>query len=640
MDYQLTAESVLRGVGGAPNVVAVEHCSTRLRFNLADDSKADISALKEVPGVLGVVNTGQTQVIIGNEVIEVYDALVRLPGVKDRAGATTVVGAPKKKKGWAHPGRILLDFLVGVFQPLVPVIAGAGILKSLLILLGVLGWMDTTGQNYLVLISIPNAVFYFLPLMVAVTTATKLNSNKLLALAAVSVLILPSLSTLVAAEGGAHLLGFQISNVNYSTQVFPAILSTLFLAWMERVWTRWSPKPIRIFFVSMMCLLITVPLELLVFGPLGYNAGVYFTSAIFWVYSTFGWVATALLATLLPFLVSVGMHKALLPPTIAQISATGSESLYQPASLAHNLSESGASFAVAIRTKSETLRTVALSAGISGAFGITEPALYGITLQNKRALYSVLIGCFTGGAYLGLTHVAGFVAVGPGIASLSSFIDPTNPANLINALVGAGISFLVSMIVCLVLWRDSKSGTLLVEHDPAAGPAGDIYADEDTDAGVQQTVRSPMSGTILPLSEVKDKVFAAGVLGAGIAVVPDSGEVHAPVDGIITMIFDSKHAIGITTSDGVELLIHVGLDTVRLNGQHFDPVVAKGDHVTAGQLLMNVDLDGISEAGYDTTTPIVVTNSNKFVVNPTNVGRAAIGDPVITVSSKETAGVS
>ena len=553
--------------------------------------------------------------------------------------ASTLVDAPVKKKGWAHPGRVLLDFLVGVFQPLVPVIAGAGILKSLLILLGVLGWMDTKGENYLVLLSIPNAVFYFLPLMVAVTTATKLNSNKLLALAAVSVLILPSLSTLVAAEGGAHLLGFQISNVNYSTQVFPAILSTLFLAWMERVWTRWSPKPIRIFFVSMMCLLITVPLELLVFGPIGYNAGVYFTSAIFWVYSTFGWVATALLAALLPFLVSVGMHKALLPPTIAQISATGSESLYQPASLAHNLSESGASFAVAIRTKSETLRTVALSAGISGAFGITEPALYGITLQNKRALYSVLIGCFTGGAYLGITHVAGFVAVGPGVASLTSFIDPTNPANLVNALIGAGISFLVSMMVCLVLWRDSESGTLIFEHDPAAGPAADIDADEIT-SGVQHTVTSPMSGTVLPLSEVKDKVFAGGVLGNGIAIVPNSGQVHTPVDGTITMIFESKHAIGITTADGIELLIHVGLDTVRLNGQHFEPVVSKGDHVTAGQLLMNVDLDGITGAGYDTTTPIVVTNSNKFRVDPTTAGRAAIGDAIMTVTSKESANVS
>ena len=454
--------------------------------------------------------------------------------------------------------------------------------------------------------------------MVAVTTATKLGTDKLVALAAVSVLILPSLTTLVASDTGLHLFGFAVTNVNYSTQVFPAILSVLFLSVNERFWTRVSPKPIRIFFVPMMSLLITVPVTLFVLGPLGFQAGTAFTAGIVWLYAELGWVATALLAMLLPFLISVGMHKALLPPTINQITTTGKEMLYNPASLAHNIAEAGSSFGVAIRTKSPVLRSTAISAGISALFGITEPSLYGVTLQNKRALLSVLSGCFAGGAYLGLTHVVSFAAVGPGLASMSMFLDPSNPMNLVNACIGAAIAFAVAMTVSLTLWKDSESATLIVAHDPAA------TADEHPVTAV-----SPTSGIALPLSEVNDPVFAGGVLGAGLAIVPQSGEFHAPISGTVAMVFDTHHAIGLTTEDGVELLIHVGLDTVRLNGEHFTAHVAKGDRVEAGQLLLTADLPAIAAAGYDITTPIVVTNSTNHAVTPiAPAGHVAAGAPL------------
>ena len=625
MDYRQTAEGILKGVGGPGNVLAVSHCSTRLRFNLADDGKADLDAIKRVPGVLGAVSAGQTQVIIGNDVVEVYGALAGLPGVPTGGSSVaTATGTGQKKR--QHPGRVFVDFLVAVFQPLVPAIAGAGILKSFLTLFTVLGWMDPKGEIYNVLIAIPNAVFYFLPLMVAVTTATKLGTDRLVALAAVSVLILPSLTTLIASDSGLHLFGYTIANINYSTQVFPAILSVVFLAVVERFWKKYSPKPIRIFFVPMMTLLITVPVMLLILAPLGYEAGQLFTQAIIFLYDKLGWVATALLAMTLPFVISVGMHKALLPPTINQVTSTGSESLYLPASLAHNIAEAGATVGVAIRTKSTTMRSTSISAGVSALFGITEPALYGVTLQNKRALLSVLAGCFAGGAYLGLTHVAGFAAVGPGVASLSMFIDPTNPANLVNALIGAGVAFVVALIASLILWRDSESATLIVAHDPAAG------ADRNA-------VVSPLSGVAIPLSDVDDKVFAGGVLGQGLAIKPATGDVHAPVDGVVTMLFDSHHAIGIKTDDDVELLIHVGLDTVKLGGKFFTPQVAKGDRVTAGQLLLTVDLDGVATAGYDTTTPIVVTNSHGYEVAPIKTGPVRVGDPLLTITAKETADV-
>src|SRR6478609_7821263 len=605
MDYRQTAEGILKGVGGPGNVLAVSHCSTRLRFNLADDGKADLDAIKRVPGVLGAVSAGQTQVIIGNDVVEVYGALAKLPGVPTGGSSVATATATGKKKR-QHPGRVFVDFLVAVFQPLVPAIAGAGILKSFLTLFSVLGWMDPKGEIYNILIAIPNAVFYFLPLMVAVTTATKLGTDRLVALAAVSVLILPSLTTLIASDAGLHLFGYTIANINYSTQVFPAILS--------------------VFFLPVMTLLITVPVMLLILAPLGYEAGQLFTQAIIFLYDKLGWVATALLAMTLPFVISVGMHKALLPPTINQVTSTGSESLYLPASLAHNIAEAGATVGVAIRTKSTTMRSTSISAGVSALFGITEPALYGVTLQNKRALLSVLAGCFAGGAYLGLTHVAGFAAVGPGVASLSMFIDPTNPANLVNALIGAGVAFVVALIASLILWRDSESATLIVAHDPAAG------ADRDG-------VLSPLSGVAIPLSDVDDKVFAGGVLGQGLAIKPATGDVHAPFDGVVAMLFDSHHAIGIKTDDGVELLIHVGLDTVKLGGQFFTPHVAKGDRVTAGQLLLTVDLDGVGAAGYDTTTPVVVTNPHGYQVGTIAAGPVNVGDVLLSITAKEHADV-
>lgn len=386
MDYNKTAAAILEQVGGSPNVAALEHCSTRLRFTLVDGGKADVDALKKIPGVMGVVSTGQLQVVIGNNVVEVFQALRKLPGLA--AGGAPKASGPKAKRSW---GAVLIDFIVGVFQPLIPAIAGAGVLKSLLLLISSLGWISTKDPTYIVLSSIADATFFFLPLMVAGTTATKLGANRLVAIAACAPLVLPSLTTLMK-EPGLSVFGLPVTNVPYNAQVFPSLLIVLFLALNERFWTRVSPKPIRIFFVPMMSLLITVPIGLVALGPLGYNLGLVFTGAILWVFSTFGWVATMLLAMALPFLVSLGMHKPFLPYAINQYSTTGSEPLYLPASLAHNIAESGAMFGVAVRTKNGDLRSTAVSSGISALFGITEPALYGVTIQNKRALWSVLIG--------------------------------------------------------------------------------------------------------------------------------------------------------------------------------------------------------------------------------------------------------
>lgn len=488
-------------------------------------------------------------------------------------------------------------------------------------LLGTLFGLSKTDPTFTSLVAISDAVFFFLPLMVAVTTATKLNSNRLVAMAAVSVLVLPSMTAAIAK--GTSVFGIPIPNITYASQVFPAILCVLLLSTIERHLTKVTPKSIRIFFVPMVALLVTVPATLLLLGPLGFWVGTYFTQAVLWVYQTLGWVAFPLLAVALPFIISVGMHKAFIPYVVNQLSTAKSEMLYNPASLAHNLAEAGASFGVAVRTRDTEMRSTAVSAGISALFGITEPALYGITIQNKRALWSVLSGAAAGATWLGVTHVASFVAVGPGLASMSMFIDMDNPRNIINAIIGAGIACASAFVASMLLWSDAASSTLQAR---GTAPSSNVDPGE---------VLSPVDGEVLALSEVSDKVFAGGVLGQGCAIRPASGEFRSPVSGRVTMVFDTHHAVGLTTDAGVELLLHVGLDTVRLGGKHFTMHVSKDDRVEAGQLLLTVDLGALAAAGFDTTTPLVVTNSPMFDLSALRTGTMAKhGDPLFHVEKK------
>lgn len=623
MSTQENAKAILEHVGGAGNVSKLQHCSTRLRFALADDSKADEAALKAIPGVIGVVKGPQTQVIVGSKVVEIFNAVEKLRGGQSGAGSQT---ATRRPLTWKHAGSTLMDFIVSVFTPIIPAIAGAGIFKSLLVLASAVGWISPASDNFKLLSAIPDAVFGFLPLLVAYTAAKKLDVNRPLALGIVGVLVFPAFTALVSREGGVELFGLAVPTVPYNAQVFPSILAVLLLSVVERVFTRITPGPIRVFFVPLMCIIIVVPATIFLLGPLGYQLGVLLTAAMIGLYGTFGWVAIMLLAGVLPLIISVGMHKAFIPPTIATMASAGKESFYLVASLAHNISEAGATFGVALRTKSTTLRATALSAGVSALFGITEPALYGVTLQNRRVLISVIIGSMSAGAYMGLVQVAGFAVVGPGLASISLFIDAGNPWNFINALIGLGIALVVSFTLSVILWRDSDSGTLRV--------LGDSHSAKEPVDGAGH-LASPMTGVVVPLADVDDSVFSAGIIGEGVAIRPTDGTVRSPVAGIVTVLMDSKHAIGIRGDDGVEVLIHVGIDTVQLEGAPFTAHIAVRDRVEVGQLLLDVDLDAITAAGYDTTTPVLVVNPRKYTVTVDGSGSVKAGQVLLTTKVKE-----
>lgn len=629
MTTQDSARAILEHVGGAANVASLHHCSTRLRFTLADDSQADEAALKATPGVIGVVLGTQTQVIVGSGVNDYFREIEKIrTGSGTRAAARVDSATPKLTLQRA--GSVFMDFVVGVFTPIIPAVAGAGIFKSFLILAVALGWLQTTDQTYQVLTAIPDAVFFFLPLLVTYTAAKKLDVNIPLALGIVGLLVFPTFAGLLTQEGGVALFGLAVPAIAYNAQVFPPILAVLLLAVVERFARRISPSVISTFLVPLICFVVVAPATIFLLGPLGFFLGTLLTGAMLWLYGTLGWIAVALMAAALPFIVSVGMHKAFIPPTVATMASAGKESFYLVASLAHNLAEAGSSLAIAVRTKNKTLRGTAISSGISAFFGITEPALYGVTLQNRRAIVSVVIGAFVGGSYLGIAAISAFALVSPGAASISMFIDMTNPWNLLHAVIGALVAMVTSFIVSLVIWKDSDSATVrLLEQQAgtstpaAAGAAGEIVA--------------PMTGEVIALDKVDDPVFSGGILGPGVAIRPTDGEVRAPISGTVSSLLPSRHALGILGDDGLEVLVHVGLDTVRLEGAPFTAHVAQGDRVEAGQRVLTADLAAIEAAGLDITTPVVVLNGDAYDVAPLVTGRVAAGAALLSTDAKETA---
>lgn len=589
MNVKETATAIVELIGGKENIAHLEHCSTRLRFTLKDNSLVQKDALEKVDGVIGVRQNVQCQVIIGNDVVEVYDEVMNVLGHELTADGGS---EGKQKQSW---GAVLLDFIISIFQPLIPAVAGGGVLKSLLLLASVTGLMDNTSQTYQILNLIGGAPLYFLPILVAITTANKLKVNQLVAVSAVGALILPELTTLLT--DGAAFMGFGLQNIAYASQVFPAILTVLFYAQIEKLFTRISPKPIRIFFVPMMSLVITVPVALLILGPLGFEVGTIFSAAIIWLYAHLGWVATGILAAVLPLMVVTGMHKAMIPYAVSSMSEMGAELLYLPASLAHNIAEAGACFAVSVRTKDQKLRSTAVSAGISALFGITEPALYGVTILHKRVLYGVMASSLVGGAVAGLFAIKAFALVGPFLASITMFVDEANPMNLVWAMVTLGVSFAVSFVLVLFLFKDKVVENKTTVADPKA-----------------EVLSKPVDGQVVALSEVNDEVFSSGMIGEGFGIIPTSGELIAPEDGEITMLFETNHAIGLKTRNGAELLFHIGLDTVQLEGKHFTPYVKAGDQVKQGQPLIQFDLDAIKAAGFDPIVICVVTNQENFMV--------------------------
>lgn len=619
-DYAKTAETVLEKVGGEKNVAGVTHCITRLRFVLKDSTIARDGEIEKVPGVVRVVRQGgQYQVVIGNEVANVYKELLKLGTFEE----STKAGNDGPRENLFSR---LCSFISGCMTPLLPAMLGCGMIKVVLTLLTTFHLIDTVGSTYVILNAAGDAFFYFLPVLLAMTTAKRIGSNIYLAMVVAAFLIHPDITALLG-EGNTSYFGLPVTSAVYSSSVLPVFLMVPLMGYIERFADKICPSLVKVFLKPLIVIFISVPIALIVVGPIGSILGNYLADGINFLYEKVGWLTIMLLSAAMPFIIMTGMHYALIPIATIGLTSLGFDAILIITMFCSNLAQGSASMAVAVKSKDKDVKSTASAAGISAIVaGVTEPAMYGVTLKYKTPMIAAVIGAGASGFYAGITHLVAYSMGGsPSSLSLIQMIGGDSFGNLINGVIALGITLTVSFILTLVLYKPEEK----IEETAASG---DAPAVEQKPLVETIQLASPVTGTVVPLTEVEDAVFAGGVLGDGVAVIPDEGKVYAPADGTISALTETKHAIGITTDTGAEVLIHVGLDTVKLGGEGFTLYCKAGDKVEKGSLLLEFDMDKIKEAGLSLTTPVLVSNMTSFVsLKASDKKQVKAGENLITI---------
>ncbi len=619
MDYKKTAAEILRLVGGEKNVASVTNCMTRLRFNLNDAKKADVEAIKKTKGVQGVVTkNGQFQVVIGTDVGNVCDEIKKLGKFEENAAADST-----EKNG------IIAAFfgtLTAIFQPIIPALAGSGMIKALLALLVALKLVDPGSQTYQIFNAFGDALFSFMPFILAFSAAKRFKCNPYVSAVLAGVLLHSSFTGLNTGDP-VHLFGFiPVTMISYGGSVVPILLIVWVQSYIEKFANKISPKPVKIFLAPMITIIVTGIIGITIAGPLGNLVGQVIAIGFNWLNDYAGWVIPVLMGTFCPFFVMTGMHYCFAPIQTIQYATLGYGTILGPGMLASNIAQGTAALVVGIKSKNKDLKQLGFSSGVTGLMGITEPALYGVNLRLKKPLYASMIGGCAAGLYAGITGIHTFSSTTAGIFALPVYIGGEGFGNVMNAAITIVISMVVTAIATFIIGFD----------DPVDAETDDVSSIEEKKNTpvkaevIKLTVDSPLEGKIIPLSEVQDEVFSNEIVGKGAAVVPEKGEVHAPSEGEIISIFDTGHALGIRTKDGIELLIHIGLNTVELKGKYFQIHAKEGDHVKKGDLLISFDMDAIRKAGYDITTPVLVSNTADYMdILAKQEGKA--GNGLITV---------
>lgn len=623
MDYKKTAAEILNLVGGEKNVASVTNCMTRLRFNLNDAKKADVEAIKKIKGVQGVVTkNGQFQVVIGTDVGNVCDEIRKLGRFEENAAADST-----EKSG------IIAAFfgtLTAIFQPIIPALAGSGMIKALLALLVALKLVDPGSQTYQIFNAFGDALFSFMPFILAFSAAKRFKCNPYVSAVLAGVLLHSSFTGLNTGDP-VHLFGvIPVTMISYGGSVVPILLIVWVQSYIEKFANKISPKPVKIFLAPMITIIVTGIIGITIAGPLGNLAGQVIAVGFNWLNDYAGWVIPVLMGTFCPFFVMTGMHYCFAPIQTIQYATLGYGTILGPGMLASNIAQGTAALVVGIKSKNKDLKQLGFSSGVTGLMGITEPALYGVNLRLKKPLYASMIGGCAAGLYAGITGIHTFSSTTAGIFALPVYIGGEGFGNVINAAVTIVISMVVTAIATMVIGFEDPTEETADETEQGIPSAGEAMKESSKAGSIKITVDSPLKGSIIPLSEVKDEVFSGEIVGKGAAVVPEKGEIHAPSEGEILSVFDTGHALGMRTRDGVELLIHIGLNTVELKGKYFQTHIKQGDFVKKGDLLISFDIEEIQKAGYDITTPVLVSNTADYLdILAKKEGKA--GEELITI---------
>lgn len=619
-DYGKAADAMIAALGGKENITRLFHCMTRLRFYVRDKSLIQEGKIKAIAGISGVNwHQDQFQVIAGNEVNEMYRALEE-KGIPTDEGSS----AQKKSKGGFNT---VIDTITGCMTPMIPALTAAGMIKVVLTLLSYFHILTDTSSTYQVLNFIGDVAFYFMPVLIAANAAKVFHVNQALALIIAGVFLHPNFVAMIAEEVPITFIGLPVTKVNYAYSVIPVILMVWIMSYIEKLVDRITPRMVKLILNPTLVILISAPIALIAVGPLGAIIGDGLAVVIDFLSAKLGFIIVGILGAAFPFIVMTGMHHALTPIGLNAV-ATGGDKLIFVSQVCSNLAQSGAAFAVAVRSKDKNMKQLASAAGVSAIMGITEPALYGVTLKLKRPVVAAAIAAGIGGIVGGLLQVTLYIAQNC-IMAIPAFIGGDGMSNLLYGIIMIVVSFVGAFLLTFILGFED------VQEDVKEEAKKDAPVLTESKSMIEKIqTASPARGEIVELMHVEDSTFAEKVLGEGIAVYPSEGKVYAPADGTVESITETKHGIMFRTEEGAELLIHIGLETVNLKGKGFTAHVTDGQKVKKGQLLVEFELEQMKKEGYDMVIPMVVTNGDDFIkVVPMmkNGEKAELSDIVLTI---------
>lgn len=611
-DYNKLASDILREVGGEENISNFSRCATRLRLVLNETPATAKASIQSLPGVIAVVESGgQFQVVIGTHVADVFNALSGM--VKEKDGS-----AAQPKTRWLDA---VIATMSAVFAPIVYILAAAGILQGLLILLGLADADIKTTGTFAILNFMSWTPFAFLPVFIAITAARHFKCNPFIAVLCCCALINPEWTALagkIAAGSEVKFLFFPLAETVYTSSVLPPLFLVWALSWFERRVEKWLPEVISPLFTPLLCFVVIVPLTLVVIGPITSWAALGVAHGYNTLFHAAPAVAAAIIGGVWQVIVIFGVHWGITPVIMANFDTQGYDSFQAYQTIAV-IGQMAAVFGVFIKSRNKALKATSLSAGVTAIFGITEPAIYGVTLRFKKPFICGCIGGAIGAVVASLFGSLYYAyAALPGLFTLVNAVSPDAPMSFIGELVGAGTAIVLTIVmVQFVGFEDPQESA-----DPAPLKVGSLQ------------MLSPIKGEVIALENVPDEAFAGKVLGDGVAIVPHEGKVVAPCDAQVATLIDTHHAIGLICDNGAELLIHVGLNTVNLQGQYFTPLVKEGDRVTAGTPLLEFDKARIEQAGYDLTTPVLVVNSDEFTLTRhQSQGAVSPGMPLMSLET-------
>jgi len=625
MDYNRIAKDILDNVGGSSNVKDLTHCFTRLRFVLKDSKKANKEIIEHLEGVISVVESGgQFQVVLGAKVTKVFDAMIPMVSLEESSSDNS---AQTKGNIWNR----LLIAVSNMFTPMVPAIAASGLMKGFLTIAKIIiannGGDITTNQTYILLLGATDAIFYFMPLILAYSCAKVFKANEFIAMALGGTMCYPAIVALMTGEAAVSMFGIEITKANYASSVIPIIIGVFILSYIQKFLEKVIPEVLKIILVPGISLFVMVPATFMVFGPIG----IYIGNAINFLYTGMMDISPILCGAFIGGMwcvfVVFGAHRALLPIGINDVAQYGHQNLLAFAGAA-NFSQGGAALGVMLKSRDKNLKTVAASSTISAVLcGITEPAIYGCNLRLKRPMVCAIICGAIGGAIMGAGGVYGDAFANNGVMTLATYAA-FGLTKFLFYLVGIGVAFFgAAILTYLVGFEDvgtvSKSKKeKVITVDSVAAKHADI------------AIASPVEGKAVSLAAVNDEVFSSEALGKGIAIIPEKGEVVAPADCTVLMVYPTLHALGLKLDSGAELIIHVGIDTVNLEGRYFKKHVEEGAHVSKGTKLISFDINKLKEAGFDTIVPVIVSNTDEYsFVSGMEAEHANINKDVISLGN-------